>query len=180
MLQKLTPDDWIAAGLRALARDGFTALKADQIAKRLAVSRGSFYWHFADVAAFEKAVMRRWRDVAAEAIIRDLESVQPAGERLPYLLRLAFAADPALELAMRAWASSDARARAVVRTVDKRRLAYLARMLRDAGVAAAQVQPRAQILYWTYLGFVLSAKPVAGAARARLIGELAALGRSKA
>jgi len=180
MLQKLTPDDWIAAGLRAFARDGFTALKADQIAKRLAVSRGSFYWHFADVAAFEKAVMQRWRDVAAEAIIRDLESVQPASERLPYLLRLAFAADTALELAMRAWASSDARARATVRAVDRRRLAYLARMLRDSGVAPAQVQPRAQILYWTYLGFVLSAKPVTGAARARLIGELAALGRGKA
>jgi AcrR family transcriptional regulator len=180
MLQRLTPEDWIAAGLRALARDGFTALKADQIAKRLTVSRGSFYWHFADVAAFEVAVMRRWRDVAVEAIIRDLESVKPASERLPYLLRLAFAADPALEIAMRAWASSDARARAMVRSVDKRRLAYLERMLRDGGIAADHVQPRAQILYWTYLGFVLSAKPVTGAARDRLIDQLAQLGRGEA
>ncbi len=179
MLQKLSPDDWIDAGLNALAHDGFTALKADQIAKRLAVSRGSFYWHFADVAAFERAVMRRWRDVAAEAIIRDLESLKPASERLPYLLRLAFEADTALEIAMRAWASSDARPRAVVRSVDQRRLAYLERMLRDGGVAAAQVQPRAQILYWTYLGFALSAKPIAGKARDRLIDELARLGRGE-
>ncbi len=177
MLQKLKPDDWIAAGLKALAREGFTALKADLIAKRLAVSRGSFYWHFADVAAFEAAVMRRWRDVAADAIIRDLENLKPASERIPYLLRLAFGADPALEIAMRAWASSDHRARAMVRSVDKRRLAYLERMLRDAGVAAAHVQPRAQILYWTYLGFVQSAKPVASAARDRLIDQLAQLGR---
>ncbi len=180
MLQKLTPDDWIAAGLRALARDGFTALKADQIAKRLAVSRGSFYWHFADVSAFEAAVMQRWRDVAAEAIIRDLESIKAASERLPYLLRLAFAADPALEIAMRAWAASDARARAMVRSVDKRRLAYLKRMLRDAGVAADKMLPRAQIFYWTYLGFALSAKPVTGAARDRLIDQLAQLGRGEA
>jgi len=180
MLQKLTSDAWIAAGLRALARDGFTALKADQIAKRLAVSRGSFYWHFADVAAFEAAVMKRWRDVAADAIIRDLESVEPASERLPHLLRLAFAADPALEIAMRAWAASDARARAMVRSVDKRRLAYLERLLRDAGVAAAHAPPRAQILYWTYLGFVLSAKPLTGAARERLIDQLAELGRGEA
>ena len=180
MLQKLSPDDWIRAGLEALAQEGFTALKADQIARKLAVSRGSFYWHFADVAAFERAVMQRWREVAAEAIIRDLESFKSASARLPRLLHLAFAADTALEIAMRAWAASDGRARAVVRAVDRRRLAYLARMLREAGIAADQIEPRAQILYWTYLGFVLSAKPVTGAARARLIGELAALGRGKA
>jgi len=178
MLQKLSPDDWIRAGLEALAQEGFTALKADQIARKLAVSRGSFYWHFADVAAFERAVMQRWREVAAEAIIRDLESLKSASARLPRLLHLAFAADTALEIAMRAWAASDRRARAVVRAVDKRRLAYLARMLREAGIAADQIEPRAQILYWTYLGFVLSAKPVTGAARDRLIEQLTRLGRA--
>jgi AcrR family transcriptional regulator len=179
MLRKLSAGDWIDAGLKSLGRDGFTALKADVIARKLKVSRGSFYWHFADIAAFEDAVMQRWRDVMAEAIIRDLDGVSPARERLPRLLRLVFAADGALEIAMRGWAASDPRARAVVRAVDKRRLAYLERMLRESGVKAAQVGPRAQILYWSYLGFVLSAKPVAGKARDRLIGELAALGGDK-
>jgi AcrR family transcriptional regulator len=178
MLQKLTADDWIRAGLKAPAREGFTALKADQLARSLAVSRGSFYWHFADVAAFERAVMQRWRDVMAEAIIRDLDDVKPAGARLPRLLRLAFQGDPALEIAMRAWAASDARARAVVRAADKRRLAYLERMLRDGGVAAKDAAPRAQILYWSYLGFVLSATPLMGRARERVIGELAQLGHA--
>jgi AcrR family transcriptional regulator len=178
VLKKLSADDWIKAGLKALARDGFTALKADLIAKKLAVSRGSFYWHFVDVAAFETAVMRRWRDVMAEAIIRDLQRVNP-GKRLRYLLRLAFDADPALEIAMRAWAASDPRAHAVIRSVDGRRLAYIERMLRNGGVAADHARPRAQILYWTYLGFVLSAKPVVGAARDRLIDQLAQLGRGE-
>lgn len=176
MLQKLTPEDWIRAGLKALARDGFTALKADQLAKTLAVSRGSFYWHFADVAAFERAVMQRWRDIMAEAIIRDLDSLSPASARLPRLLHLAFQGDTAIEIAMRAWAASNPRARAIVRSVDTRRLTYLKRMLRDGGVAARHAAPRAQILYWTYLGFVLSGKPVTGKARERLIEELAQLG----
>jgi AcrR family transcriptional regulator len=176
MLKKLSRDDWIDAGLRTLARDGFTALKADLIAKKLSVSRGSFYWHFADVAAFETAVMRRWRDVMAEAIIRDLERLA-ARERLRHLLRRALAADPRLEIGMRAWAASDSRAGALVRSVDRRRLAYLERMLAEADVAAGDVRPRAQILYWAYLGFVLSATPVSGKARDRLIAELAALGR---
>jgi len=176
MLQKLSPDDWIDAGLNALARDGFTALKADVIARKLSVSRGSFYWHFADVAAFENAVMERWRDVMAEAVIRELEGLTPASARLSHLSRLAFGASPALEIAMRTWAASDARARAVVRTVDKRRLTYIGRMLRDGGVASDQVQPRAQIIYWTYLGFVLSGQPVPEVERNRLIEQLTRLG----
>ncbi len=177
MLGKLSRDDWIKAGLKALARDGFTALKADRMAKRLAVSRGSFYWHFVDVAAFQKAVMERWRDVAAEAVIRDLENLKPASERLRYLSRLAFGADPALEIAMRAWAASDSATRAIVHSVDKRRIAYLERILRDGGVGAYRVQARALIIYWTYLGFALSAKPVRGVARERLAEQLAELGR---
>ena len=179
MLQKLSPDDWIDAGLKALAHDGFTALKADVIARQLSVSRGSFYWHFADVAAFETAVMQRWRDVMAEAVIRELEEIKPASARLSHLSRIAFGASPALEIAMRAWAASDPRARAVVRAVDKRRLAYIRRMLRDSAVAADQVEPRAQIIYWTYLGFVLSGEPVADIARNRLIEQLAQLGRGE-
>jgi len=179
MLKKLSADDWIRAGLKALAREGFTALKADVMARKLKVSRGSFYWHFAGIAAFEEAVMRRWRDVMAEAIIRGLEQLEPASERLPRLLRLAFDADPALEIAMRGWASSDPRARAMVRSVDNRRLAYLERMLREAGVTAGHIRPRAQILYWTYLGFALSAKPVMGKAREQLVEELVRLGSAK-
>jgi AcrR family transcriptional regulator len=175
MLKKLSADDWVNAGLKALQRDGFTALRADQIAKKLGVSRGSFYWHFADVAAFEQAVMRRWRDVMAERIIRELDGLASPAARLPRLFALAFGTDPALEIAMRAWASSDPRARAAVRAVDKRRLAYIAGMLSDAGVAARHVQPRAQITYWNYLGFVLSGEPVTGKARQALIGELLGL-----
>ncbi len=177
MQKKLSREDWIAAGLKALAREGFTALKADVLATRLHVSRGSFYWHFADIAAFETAVMRRWRDVMAEAVIRELENTKPPGERLRRLLRIAFDGDPSLEIAMRGWAASDRRARSLAHAVDKRRLNYIAEMLRDAGVAATQIAPRAQILYWSYLGFVLSAAPAKGKTRDQLIEELARLGR---
>ena len=124
--------------------------------------------------------MQRWRDVMAEAVIRELENLRPPSARLSHLFRLAFGASPALEIAMRAWASSDPRARTVVRAVDKRRLAYIGRMLRDGGVAAEHAEPRAQIIYWTYLGFVLSGKPATRTGRDRLIEELAQLGQGEA
>ncbi|MGL4556031.1 MAG: TetR/AcrR family transcriptional regulator, partial [Afipia sp.] len=43
---RLTREQWIAHGLRTLARQGPAALKTGMLAEGLQVSRGSFYWHF--------------------------------------------------------------------------------------------------------------------------------------
>ena len=48
---QLSARDWLDQGLKTLARSGFTALKAEPLAKAMGVSRGSFYWHFADIGA---------------------------------------------------------------------------------------------------------------------------------
>src|SRR5208283_1488982 len=69
---RLGPTEWVNAGLNALARFGFAALKADTLANRLHVSRGSFYWHFPHVSAFHAAILRRWREIALENIIDNI------------------------------------------------------------------------------------------------------------
>ena len=65
MTDKLSATDWLDQGLRTLAESGFTALKAEPLAKAMGVSRGSFYWHFADIGAFHTALLQHWRDIAA-------------------------------------------------------------------------------------------------------------------
>src|SRR3954467_14580166 len=92
MKDQLSARDWLDAGLKALARDGFTALKADPLAKAMGVSRGSFYWHFADLGAFHAALLKRWREIAAEKIIADVET--DSEEPLKALLRRTFGARP--------------------------------------------------------------------------------------
>ena len=69
MIERLTAQDWIDFGLTTLARSGFQALKAEILARKLGVSRGSFYWHFADLETFHRQVIEHWRRVATEAII---------------------------------------------------------------------------------------------------------------
>ncbi|MBV9985736.1 helix-turn-helix domain-containing protein, partial [Bradyrhizobium sp.] len=63
MTIQLSARDWLDLGLKVLARHGFAALKADRLAKTMGVSRGSFYWHFADIAAFHGAILKHWREV---------------------------------------------------------------------------------------------------------------------
>jgi AcrR family transcriptional regulator len=152
--ERLRPDDWVNAGLRALARAGFTALKADSLAKTLGVSRGSFYWHFSDVSAFHAAVLRRWREVALENVVAELEGTP--GDRLQELIVRAFSARSNLESAVRAWASADPKVRAAVETVDAERIRYLANLLIEAGLDRATAAGRARVLNWAYLGRSLS------------------------
>src|SRR5882757_1606019 len=108
MTDQLSAKDWLGQGLKTLARDGFTALKAEPLAKAMGVSRGSFYWHFADIGAFHAAILKHWREIAVEQIIRDLEASSPDRKNaLPALLRRAFGNKPVLESAMRSWAALD-------------------------------------------------------------------------
>jgi AcrR family transcriptional regulator len=170
MTEQLSADDWTRQGLKALAKSGFTALKADPLAKAMGVSRGSFYWHFADLAAFHATVLKRWREVAAEQIIADVEA--DSGEPLEALLRRTFGARLDLERAVRNWAAFDPAAQGAVRAIDRRRLDYIEALLEKRGLERAAAQARAQILYWTFLGFALSGAPVPAARFQGLLDEL--------
>lgn len=175
--ERLRAEDWVNAGLKALAEDGAKALKAEPMARALAVSRGSFYWHFADVGAFHAAVLQRWRAVAYENIVAALEEFGTA--RLDVLIARAFSAETRLERAVRAWATSEPKARAMVQVVDGRRVQYLRTALVDAGFDAEQAAARAQILYWAYLGQIFSTGKLARPAREAILKELIAFSRRK-
>jgi len=170
MTEQLTADDWIKEGLKALGRSGFTALKADPLAKAMGVSRGSFYWHFADLGAFHAALLKRWREIAAEQIIADVEAA--SDEPLKALLRRTFGARLDLERAVRNWAAFDPAAQAAVRAIDRRRLDYIETLLERRGLNATMAQGRAQILYWTFLGFALSGAPVPAPRLQGLLDEI--------
>src|SRR5580700_9080378 len=125
MADQLSAKDWLDQGLKALAESGFTALKAEPLAKAMGVSRGSFYWHFADIGAYHAAILKHWRDVATEQIIAGLEAASKDENPLQMLLFQAFGSKPALENAVRTWATVDSSARAAVQAIDRRRLGYV-------------------------------------------------------
>ncbi len=174
---RLRPAEWVNAGLKALAKSGFSALKADTLANRLGISRGSFYWHFADVSAFHAAILRRWREIALENIIDEIEGA--ADDRLEALLYRAFAGDTGIERAVRAWATADTRARAEVEAVDVERIRYLRKLLIEAGVHPSAAGTRARIMNWCYLGFALSSNKLDHDSLKQVIRELSQFERSK-
>jgi AcrR family transcriptional regulator len=171
MADQLSAKDWLDQGLKTLAERGFPALKAEPLAKAMGVSRGSFYWHFADIGAFHAAILKHWREVAAEAIIADVEAAANDNP-LSLLLRRVFSERLALENAVRSWATVDSAAKAAVQAIDRRRLSYVESQFRASGFPPDVARARAQILYWAFLGFALSDKPLPRAQQQAVLEEM--------
>ena len=172
MADQLSAKDWLDQGLRTLAESGFTALKAEPLAKAMGVSRGSFYWHFADIGAYHAAILRHWREVAAEQVIANLEASSEDENPLQLLLQRSFSSKPALENAIRTWATIDPLARSAVQATDRRRLSYVESLFERSGVAPEVARSRAQIFYWAFLGFALSDRPLPRARQSAVLEEL--------
>ena len=152
MNDRLTKSDWIKHGLRTLAKDGANALKVGPMSTKLKVSRGSFYWHFRDIADFRSQVLRSWQERMTDQVIKDLESAKAQPDRLKHLVKRAFVEKPRLDRAIRSWAAEDEEVATIVATVDARRVAYIAKLLVAAGVESRRASPRAAFMYWAYLG----------------------------
>ncbi|AZT85593.1 TetR/AcrR family transcriptional regulator [Marinobacter sp. NP-4(2019)] len=59
---QLTRDDWLDAAAGEVASGGFSQLRVLTLAKKLGVTRGSFYWHFKDHEDLVVSFLDRWRD----------------------------------------------------------------------------------------------------------------------
>lgn len=149
---RLTRSDWLAHGLRTLARHGANALKVGDLAAGLDVSRGSFYWHFKDATDYRVQLLQLWQERATEQVFRDIDTAITGPARLTLLMKVAFNEDRTLDHAIRELATTDAAAAELVASVDARRVEYLARLLVESGVESRRALPRAEFLYWAYIG----------------------------
>src|SRR4030095_17220783 len=70
---------WIAAAFDALAHGGIDAVRVEPLAKALGITKGSFYWHFADRRPLIDAMLRSWAE-GRIAAIRDQATARGAPE----------------------------------------------------------------------------------------------------
>jgi AcrR family transcriptional regulator len=150
---RLSKQDWVKSGLLALGSKGLDALKAVVLAKRLGVSRGSFYWHFTDVAAFHDEVLAAWEKQATLDIIDEVEGKGgDAADKLVRLAQTVFSADGRLERHIRGWAAQNKLAASAQDRVDQKRVAYVAQLLRSSGHRADEAETRARFMYLALVG----------------------------
>ena len=144
---------WIEAGFDALAEGGVAAVRIDPLAKRLGVTRGSFYWHFTDRAALHAAMLKEWRKRQSYRVATRIENQAPSPEaRLRQTLALPHAGQrakraAAIELAIRLWSRRDTEAAKAVKHIDRVRLNYYAKLYGEMGHKPAEARKRAFLFY---------------------------------
>ncbi len=129
----LTPTTWIEAGLAQLAIEGPQALRAEPLARHLKTTKGSFYWHFKDVPAFQDALISHWKETALREADAFKDADGTAAERLIQLGQ-AVQSDSA-DAALRAWGQSNGSVADAVADVDAARMTHLAALLAEMGTS---------------------------------------------
>ncbi len=146
--------DWIKAAGRRLASGGIAAVAVETLARDLAVTKGSFYWHFHDRAALLKALLADWEAGSTAPLLRRLDASGEGQRSRLGRLAATVASEGAgtLDPAIRAWARHDSAAAETVGRVDHARLAFIAGEFRALGFAPAEAWTRARLFYLHLLG----------------------------
>ena len=176
---RLDANAWIAAAFDALAEGGVDAVRVEPLAKALDITKGSFYWHFADRRALLDAMLAAWSE-GRIAAIREQAAARGAPEAVlsdlaDLYTRHANVRGLAIELAIRSLARTDEAAAKAVRAVDRERLRHVGDLFAALGWPRAEAQARA-ILFYSYLfgQSLLDAQVVPAAARDKAVRALIA------
>lgn len=152
---RLTKTDWLLAGFAALSEDGPEALKAEPLARRLGTTKGSFYWHFADVPAYHSAMLDLWADQATSHIPDALDSEPTPVAKLRRLSQIIAAhrsetlGGVKLDAAIRAWSRANTVVADRLAKVDRQRLGLLEKLLDETGITNPEW---ARIIYAADIG----------------------------
>ncbi|MDI6746090.1 MAG: TetR/AcrR family transcriptional regulator [Rhodocyclaceae bacterium] len=149
---------WIAGALDIVAQDGIDGLRVESLAKRLGVTKGSFYWHFKDRRDLIDAVLDDWR-AGRIRDIRKQTTAAPGNEEaaLRHTIEVYAAARNrkgiSIEASIRLWARQDANGLAVVEEVDAERLESTRRLFLARNLPPAEAAARSALLYAYVFGF---------------------------
>ena len=152
---RLSADDWAQGALDLIAEQGMASVAVEPLARRLGVTKGSFYWHFPSREALLKAALERWEQVEQEQVFGKLEAIPDPRERLRALFQLvAHEMQPHIIFLELLKALDHPLVQPVMERVSQRRLDYLTASFRQAGMGRDDSRQRARLTYAAYVGFL--------------------------
>lgn len=153
-----SPELWLQAACDALLESGIEAVKILPLARRLGLSRTSFYWFFEDREQLLAALVARWRDKNTSGIVRQSEAyAESLAEAMLNLFDCWLDSelfDTRFEFAMRSWALQSSGILAEVQEADRIRMEALKRMFLRFGRPDITADVRARTTYLVQIGYI--------------------------
>ncbi|CAM5295618.1 TetR/AcrR family transcriptional regulator [Streptomyces tanashiensis] len=166
---------WVEEGLRVLADGGPDAVRVEALAKRLGVTKGGFYGHFADRDALLSTMLDTWEREAADQVVDRVRQDEGGDPRALITLAgmLTFSGDRLrpIDLAVRDWARRDEAVAERLRRVDNRRMELLREMIGTFCPDPDEVEARSLIAFCVAIGHHFLAADHDGRTRAEVLSR---------
>lgn len=151
-------DGWLQAAYDALLDSGVDSVKILPLAKKLNLSRTSFYWFFKDREALLAALVARWREKNTGNLIKQSEAyAESLAEAMLNVFDCWLDADlfdSPFEFAVRSWALQSPDILAEVHLADQARLEALSAMFQRFGCEEIAADVRARTTYLVQIGYI--------------------------
>lgn len=160
-VKRLSAEDWEQAALDAIAAEGLEAVAVEPLARRLGVTKGSFYSHFRSRDELLDAALGRWEQAHVEAFTASMQRSEDPTERLHNLVSLAMDAARGRTIqGQLLLESEDPRVRAALKRVTEIRLRRLESIFTELGLSKSASARRATLAYAIYIGLLQLAREV--------------------
>ena len=154
-LTRTPRERWIEEGLKALSAGGPDAVRVEPLAEALGVSKGGFYWQFANRDALLAEMLDLWERTSVDAVIERVEGRGgDARERLAGLFAIASSGDRIIrsDLAIRDWARRDPVVATRLKRIDNRRMAYMRSLFGEICPDADEAEARCLLAFSLFVG----------------------------
>lgn len=155
---QLNVDDWLDAAAGEIAAGGFANVRVMTLARKLGVTRGSFYWHFRDHEDLVVRFLQRWRDRR----LHELQYWKPQGgdveQELRHILEVLLTDASRnirrlqVELAVRDFARRNTLAAEMVLQVDEARISQNCLLFERLGSDPERTRDLSLLLYVAIIG----------------------------
>lgn len=153
-----SPEGWLEAAYESLLESGVDSVRILPLAKKLGLSRTSFYWFFKDREELLAALIGKWRDKNTGGLIRQSEAY--AETIVEAMLNICDCwldmslFDSKFEFAVRSWALQSEDISAEVRAADAARIAAISRTFLRHGYDEISADVRARTIYLVQIGYI--------------------------
>ena len=151
----LTAKDWEREALEMIAEKGISALAVEPLAKRMGITKGSFYWHFTNRDALLKQALLRWEKHDARNLNTALGAIAEPRERLIKFFRRIGQERLTHDVFSSLCAAADhILVEPILVRVANRRMGHVATAYEELGFDPQEARHRARLAYAAYLGFL--------------------------
>jgi AcrR family transcriptional regulator len=151
----LTADDWAREALELIAEQGVQALAVEPLARRMGITKGSFYWHFSGRDALLQRALSRWEEHDSRNLNSALGEIDHPRDRLVSFFRRVGKEKLTHEVYSELCAAAGhAQVEPVLERVAERRMEHLSAAFEELGMDPVGARNQARLTYSVYLGFL--------------------------